>query len=103
MEDAAKRAFMETMDEQFVKEFGFDLKTVMLFADAVYKVKTFKEKELEAELELVKKERDCAIKRVRELFWCSQCRHNRGLAGCAIDARGKCFKDNDLYEWKGLD
>lgn len=73
MEDSVKRAFMETMDEEFVKEFGFNLKTVMLFADAVYKVKTFKEKELETELELVKKERDKYKERFDELKDRIQC------------------------------
>lgn len=62
MDDAVKKAFMDTMNEQFVQEFGFDLKTMMLFADAISRVKTSREKQLEAELEQAKKDQYDAVR-----------------------------------------
>lgn len=62
MDDAVKKAFMGTMNEQFVQEFGFDLKTMMLFADAISRVKTSREKQLEAELEQAKKDQYDAVR-----------------------------------------
>lgn len=62
MDDAVKKAFMGTMNEQFVQEFGFDLKTMMLFADAISRVKTSREKRLEAELEQAKKDQYDAVR-----------------------------------------
>lgn len=62
MDDAVKKAFMGTMNEQFVQEFGFDLKTMMLFADAISRVKTSRENQLEAELEQAKKDQYDAVR-----------------------------------------
>lgn len=103
MDDAVKKAFMGTMNEQFVQEFGFDLKTMMLFADAISRVKTSREKQLEAELEQVKKERDKAIsdfhKAAKENGICSSCKHrfNECVGICMCDADGE-----DHWEWEGL-
>lgn len=54
VEEDVKKAFMESMDNELKKEFGFGIQTLMLFADAVYKVKTEKEKQTEEKFERAK-------------------------------------------------
>lgn len=100
--EAAKEAFMGAMNERFVKEFGFDLKTIMLFADAISRVKTSREKQLEAELEKVRKDRDKAVEMLRSLasyhgacFGCKRAKKecSRVLL-CKVDGKNH-------WEWGG--
>lgn len=52
--DPVKKAFMDSMESEFKREFGYDLKTIMLFADVVCKVQN----ENKESIEQIKKERD---------------------------------------------
>lgn len=52
--DPVKKVFMDSMESEFKREFGYDLKTIMLFADAVCKVQN----ENKESIEQIKKERD---------------------------------------------
>lgn len=61
--DSVKRAFMDSMESEFKREFGYDLKTIMLFADAVCKVRN----ENKEDVEQLKKERDKYKDRFEEL------------------------------------
>lgn len=54
MDDSVKKAFMDAMESEFKREFGYDLKTIMLFADAVCNV----QKQNNENIEQLKKERD---------------------------------------------
>lgn len=52
--DPVKKAFMDSMESEFKREFGYDLKTIMLFAGAVCDIR----KQSNENIEQLKKERD---------------------------------------------
>lgn len=52
--DPVKKAFMDSMESEFKREFGYDLKTIMLFAGAVCDIR----KQNNENIEQIKKERD---------------------------------------------
>lgn len=54
MDDSVKKAFMDSMESEFKREFGYDLKTIMLFAGAVCDIR----KQNNENIEQIKKERD---------------------------------------------
>lgn len=97
MDDAVKKAFMDIMNEQFVREFGFDMKTMLLFADAISRAKTNREKQLEAEL-------NKAVSAWRGACGsCSKCKHYHGWPdGCDLPEEQVCNDDNDLYDFEGF-
>lgn len=52
--DPVKKAFMDSMESEFKREFGYDLKTIMFFAGAVCDIR----KQNNENIEQIKKERD---------------------------------------------
>ena len=58
-------------------------------------------RQLRAELEQVKADRDAAIEYLREIEWCAGCKHFGGLDGCKNGPWGQCTEKHDLYEFIG--
>lgn len=51
----------------------------------------------EARAEKAERERDAAIKMLREIEWCNGCKNFRGLQGCRIGTLVTCNPQNDMY------
>ena len=51
----------------------------------------------ESRAEKAERERDAAIKMLREIEWCNGCKNFRGLQGCRIGALVTCNPQNDMY------
>lgn len=66
VDEAAKKVFMDGVDNQFKQEYGFGLKTLIQFADAVCKVKTERKSFCEERLEYAEKRIDEVEKLKRE-------------------------------------
>ena len=49
--------------------------------------------------EKAEKERDAAIKRLRETCWCDGCKHSKGLDGCQLGSGEECSPRNDRYKF----
>lgn len=49
--------------------------------------------------EKAERERDAAIKRLRETCWCAGCEHFKGLDGCQLGSGEECSPENDRYKF----
>ena len=83
MDDSVKKAFMDAMESEFKREFGYDLKTIMLFAGAVCDIR----KQNNENIEQLKKERDKYKDRFEKLKDMI-CRWNFTDLECCLDDWG---------------
>lgn len=83
MDDSVKKAFMDAMESEFKREFGYDLKTIMLFAGAVCDIR----KQNNENIEQIKKERDKYKDRFEKLKDMI-CRWNFTDLECCLDDWG---------------